>query len=40
MIEEILAWNSNIRSKTSISTLPKKTFIDPSLAVAEMVSML
>lgn len=36
IIEEIPAWNPNIRSKTSIRTSPKKTFIDPSLAVAAL----
>jgi len=34
IIEEIEAWNPNIRSKTSIRTSPKKTMVDPSLAVA------
>ena len=34
LIEEIPAWNPNIRSKTSIRTSPKKTFVDPSLAMA------
>ena len=34
IIEEISAWNPNIRSKTVIRTSPKKTFIDPSLATA------
>lgn len=34
IIEEIPAWNPNIRSKTSIRTSPKKTFTDPSLATA------
>lgn len=36
IIEEIEAWNPNIRSKTSIRTSPKKTMIDPSLAVAAL----
>lgn len=34
IIDEIEAWNPNIRSKTAIRTSPKKTMIDPSLAVA------
>lgn len=34
VIEEIEAWNPNIRSKTAIRTSPKKSMIDPSLAVA------
>jgi len=34
IIEEIPAWNPNIRSKTAIRTAPKKTFVDPSLACA------
>lgn len=36
IIEEIDAWNPNIRSKTSIRTSPKKSMIDPSLAVAAL----
>ena len=36
IIEEIEAWNPNIRSKTSIRTSPKKSLIDPSLAVAAL----
>lgn len=36
VIEEIEAWNPNIRSKTSIRMSPKKTMIDPSLAVAAL----
>lgn len=34
VIEEIPAWNPNIRSKTAIRTAPKKTFVEPSLATA------
>ncbi len=34
IISEIEAWNPNIRSKTSIRTSPKKSMIDPSLAIA------
>ena len=36
IIEEIEAWNPNIRSKTSIRTSKKKTMTDPSLAVAAL----
>lgn len=36
IIEEIDAWNPNIRSKTSIRTSPKKSFVDPSIAVAAL----
>lgn len=36
IIEEIEAWSPNIRSKTAIRTSPKKSMIDPSLAVAAL----
>lgn len=36
IIEEIEAWNPNIRSKTAIRTSPKKSMVDPSLAVAAL----
>lgn len=36
IIEEIEAWNPNIRSKTAIRTANKKGMIDPSLAVAAL----
>lgn len=36
IIEEIEAWNPNIRSKTAIRTANKKSMIDPSLAVAAL----
>ena len=36
VVEEIEAWNPNIRSKTSIRTAPKKSMVDPSLAVAAL----
>lgn len=36
IVEEIDAWNPNIRSKTSIRTSPKKSMIDPSLATAAL----
>lgn len=38
VVEEIAAWNPNIRSKTSIRTAPKKSLVDPSLAVAALES--
>lgn len=34
IINEIPAWNPNIRSKTAIRTSPKKNLIDPSIAAA------
>lgn len=34
VIKEIPAWSPNIRSKTSIRSLPKKEFFDPSVAAA------
>ena len=36
IIDEINAWNPNIRSKTSINTSPKKSFIDPSIGAAAL----
>jgi predicted AAA+ superfamily ATPase len=36
IIEEIEAWNPNIRSKTSMRASPKKSMVDPSLAVAAL----
>lgn len=36
VIKEIPAWNPNIRSKTTIRTSAKKTFVDSSLAVASL----
>lgn len=36
IIEEIEAWSPNIRSKTAIRTSPKKSMVDPSLAVAAL----
>ena len=36
IVEEIEAWNPSIRSKTSIRTSPKKSLVDPSLAVAAL----
>jgi hypothetical protein len=36
VIEEVEAWNPNIRSKTSIRSAPKKSMVDPSLAVAAL----
>ena len=34
IIDEIPAWNPNIRSKTAIRSTPKKSLVDPSLATA------
>ena len=34
VIEELPAWNPNVRSKTSIRTKPTRHFIDPSIATA------
>ena len=34
IVDEIPAWNPNIRSKTAIRATPKKSFVDPSLATA------
>lgn len=34
IIDEIDAWNPNIRSKTVIRTSPKKSLVDPSIATA------
>jgi hypothetical protein len=36
VIEDIEAWNPNLRSKTSIRTSPKKAFTDPSLGIAAL----
>lgn len=36
MIEEMLAWNPNIRSKTAIRTSPTRYFIDPSIGCAAL----
>ena len=36
VIEDIEAWNPNLRSKTSIRTSPKKAFVDPSIGIAAM----
>ena len=36
VIEDIEAWNPNLRSKTSIRTSPKKTFVDPSIGTAAL----
>lgn len=37
VIEDVLAWNPSIRSKTVIRSSNKKMFIDPSLAAASLV---
>jgi predicted AAA+ superfamily ATPase len=31
-----MAWNPNLRSKTSIRTSPKKSFVDPSIGIAAL----
>ncbi len=36
IIEELEAWNPNLRSKTAIRTSPTRYFVDPSLAVASL----
>jgi len=36
VIDEIAAWNPNIRSKTAVRTSPKKAFVDPSIATAAL----
>ena len=36
VIDEVLAWNPNLRSKTSIRTSPKKSFVDPSIGIAAL----
>jgi len=36
VIDEVSAWNPNLRSKTSIRTSPKKSFVDPSIGVAAL----
>lgn len=36
VVEEILAWNPNIRSKTAISLSAKNSLIDPSIAAAAL----
>lgn len=36
VIENVEAWNTNIRSKTSASALPKRIFTDPSFAIASL----
>ena len=36
VIDEVLAWNTNLRSKTAIRTKNTRYFIDPSIAVASL----
>lgn len=36
VVEEALAWNPNLRSKTAIRTTDTRYFIDPSIAVASL----
>ncbi|MDR2827878.1 MAG: DUF4143 domain-containing protein, partial [Acholeplasmatales bacterium] len=33
VVEDVKAWNPHIRSKTKLTTSPKRNFIDPSIAV-------
>lgn len=36
VIDEVEAWNPNLRSKTSTRTSPKKNFVDPSIGLAAL----
>ena len=36
VIEDVLAWNPNLRSKTAIRTADTRYFVDPSVAVAAL----
>lgn len=36
VIENVEAWNTNLRSKTATSALPKRIFTDPSFAIASL----
>lgn len=36
VLEDLLAWNPNLRSKTAIRTAPTRHFVDPSIAVAAL----
>lgn len=36
VIDEVDAWNPNLRSKTSVRTSPKKGFVDPSIGTAAL----
>ena len=36
VVEDLLAWNPVLRSKTSLRTSPKREFVDPSIAAATM----
>jgi predicted AAA+ superfamily ATPase len=36
VIDEVPAWNPNLRSKTSIRTSPKKSFVDSSIGIAAL----
>lgn len=36
VIEDLAAWNPNLRSKTAIRTSPTRHFVDPSIAVAAL----
>jgi predicted AAA+ superfamily ATPase len=36
VLDEVTSWNPNLRSKTSIRTSPKKSFVDPSIGIAAL----
>lgn len=36
VLEDLLAWNPNLRSKTAIRTAPTRHFVDPSIAAAAL----
>ena len=36
VIDELEAWNPNLRSKASIRSTPTRMFVDPSIAVASL----
>ncbi|WP_165171370.1 ATP-binding protein [Adlercreutzia sp. ZJ242] len=36
VIEDLLAWNPNLRSRTAIRTAPTRHFVDPSIAAAAL----
>jgi predicted AAA+ superfamily ATPase len=36
VIDEVMAWNPNLRSKTSVRTSPKKSFVDPSIGIVAL----
>lgn len=36
VLEDLLAWNPNLRSKTAVRTAPTRHFVDPSIAAAAL----